>query len=602
MIRPEPARWFEALCAREDALALLEALAATRSVEVEWHAGGDAAQAETANVKLRQFAELARRYRAYWPAARLREEHRTAPMAAFEDALARIKSWEAHAAAQIASLQSCEGALAHLSVVSCLVDALEGNSIDLGDLSRVREGVRCRVIVYPGAAQPSVAPQLLARSFEVGDDNAALVVGSPPAIEQLEREAAAMHGRSVEVPEWLERDAQRSRALLKERRDGAEHGIAVARAALEHLAIEHGIALALGDIARAAWCFENVSAIDASHGALARITGWTSDAAGLAAVVDECGARAVVSFPPSPPGARAPLLLRNPWWARPFELFSRLFGMPAREGADPTALLAIVTPLLFGYMFGDVGHGFIFLAAGLALRNRIREARLLVPAGVAAIAFGFVFGSVFGHEGWIAPLWIAPLSEPITVLAVPLVFGAVLLTLGLALRALEAYWRRALGEWLACEGGFVAVYVGLLMSVASRAGLALAGAGALACIAGPALRSRKPSDALRALGELVERTLQILVNTISFARVGAFALAHAGLCTAIVSLAAAAGNLAGAAAVMVVGNVLVVVLEGLVVGIQTTRLILFEFFLRFFDSRGREFHPLLPPSPLENRP
>jgi V/A-type H+-transporting ATPase subunit I len=100
---------------------------------------------------------------------------------------------------------------------------------------------------------------------------------------------------------------------------------------------------------------------------------------------------------------------------------------------------------------------------------------------------------------------------------------------------------------------------------------------------------------LGALGELVEKTLQILINTLSFARVGAFALAHAGLASAVIALAAASDNLVVRAVVFALGNVLILVLEGLVVSIQTTRLVLFEFFTRFFQAQGREFRPLAPP-------
>jgi V/A-type H+-transporting ATPase subunit I len=101
--------------------------------------------------------------------------------------------------------------------------------------------------------------------------------------------------------------------------------------------------------------------------------------------------------------------------------------------------------------------------------------------------------------------------------------------------------------------------------------------------------------ALAALGELVERTLQILINTLSFARVGAFALAHAGLSSAVVSLAGAIDNPIGWFVVLALGNLLILAIEGLVVSIQTTRLVLFEFFTRFFKPEGREFRPLIPP-------
>jgi V/A-type H+-transporting ATPase subunit I len=48
--------------------------------------------------------------------------------------------------------------------------------------------------------------------------------------------------------------------------------------------------------------------------------------------------------------------------------------------------------------------------------------------------------------------------------------------------------------------------------------------------------------------------------------------------------------------VLVIGNAAIIALEGLVVGIQTTRLILFEFFIRFLSAQGRPFEPLTPPS------
>ena len=97
----------------------------------------------------------------------------------------------------------------------------------------------------------------------------------------------------------------------------------------------------------------------------------------------------------------------------------------------------------------------------------------------------------------------------------------------------------------------------------------------------------------RAAGEVAERMLQLGVNTVSFVRVGAFALAHCGLCTAVVGMAEAAGP--GYWPVLIIGNAAIVTLEGLVVSIQTTRLILFEFFIRFLTARGRPFEPL--PSP-----
>lgn len=610
MIRPQPARWFECACARDDAFVLLEALAASRSAEIEWHGSAQEKDARAANLNLKEYAALARGYRVYWPAPALRPSAQCPPpLAAFETALARLRTWAAEATPLIATLQARESALAELAAVERVVDVLDGGDVDLAQLASARAGVQARVFVQhaePGAASSlpdgaAARGDRLVRRFAARGEAYALVVASTAEIERLEREAPTMQARVVALPPWLGRDAHATRALILERRAAATREIAATREALDASLARCEVALALGDIARAAWCFENAGAI-ATGEVLARINGWTDDPAGLAAAGEASGARAIATFPAAPAGARAPVLLRNPWWARPFEIFARLFGVPSGEGVDPSMLLAIASPLLFGYMFGDVGHGLMLLAAGLALRRRHPALALLVPGGLASIGFGVLFGSVFAYEGLIHPLWTAPLADPLRILLVPLVAGAALLATGLALQGLEAWWRGAFLEWLRCDAGLAFVYGGILGAMVHPAGAAVALAGATAFVAGRASREAGAAAALAALAQLAEKTLQLLVNTISFARVGAFALGHAGLSAAVVALAEATGNRAGYLVALVAGNLLIIVLEGLVVAIQTTRLVLFEFFVRFFDTRGREFRPLLPPTALEDRP
>jgi V/A-type H+-transporting ATPase subunit I len=294
------------------------------------------------------------------------------------------------------------------------------------------------------------------------------------------------------------------------------------------------------------------------------------------------------------------MLLANPPWARPFEVFARALGMPAGDEADPSALLALTVPLMFGYMFGDVGQGLVIAAAGFALRRRFPIARLFIAGGLAAAAFGLLFGSVFSLH-LLHPLWTAPLADPLAVLVVPLVGGAVLLSLGLLLSALQAHWRGEFARWLATDGGLLVGYLGLLGVLVWPAAGWLAAGGALWYCTGHVWQEGRVTHAPVAAGELLERLMQLLINTLSFARVGAFALAHAGLSSAIVALMAAADHPVAAALVLVAGNAVVMLLEGLVVSIQTTRLVLFEFFARFLSAQGRVFRPL-PPPPSLNRP
>jgi len=155
------------------------------------------------------------------------------------------------------------------------------------------------------------------------------------------------------------------------------------------------------------------------------------------------------------------------------------------------------------------------------------------------------------------------------------------------------------GHWVRVELPVLATYLGALAALRANGAWLLVGAGVAWGAAGgwidaPAGRSR-PGGALAALGRTAGDTVEVLINTLSFARVGAFALAHAGLASAVTALADASDHVAVRALVIVLGNALILLLEGLVVSIQTTRLVLFEFFIRFFEARGRPFRPLAPP-------
>jgi V/A-type H+-transporting ATPase subunit I len=341
-------------------------------------------------------------------------------------------------------------------------------------------------------------------------------------------------------------------------------------------------------------------------GIFARLTGWTSDAARLATCLKHSSARAIVHFPEAPVELQAPLILRNPGWVQPFEIFARLVGMPGRFVADPSGLLVLVAPILFGYMFGDVIQGLVLIVIGLALQRRWPMLRLVVAGGVAATGFGFVFGSAGSIHGAVPALWVDPLDDPLPVLLVPIAFGGVLLALGIALTSLEAYWRGKLGAWLCSDAGFLALYVGLLLALLHPAGLVLAAAGACTYIFGGLRQERRVGVVFASLGELVEKLAQILINTLSFVRVGAFALAHAGLSSALVSMLRDVDSSAGYVVLLVAGNALIIIIEVLVASIQTTRLVLFEFFTRFFQPTGREFHPLPPlsasPEEIQNVP
>jgi V/A-type H+-transporting ATPase subunit I len=589
MMRPRAARWFEILAAREDATLVLGALGETAAIELEARPVArlpeEFAQVESLVV---QFVELQSRYHAYWPASRERcSAFPERPVVALTRSLATIRAWAADAEPVIAKLQALEGERRDLVQWSTVLAAIGGDAIDLSTFAGPGPVLRKQLFVFPPDAAPAMRQGVLAQQADTPDARYVLAIGTVEDLGAIAQQCTAAKGKVLEAPGWFAGKAADVVARIATKFEEIDRARAGLASDLDAIGERHDLLTALGDAHRLQWVIRHVRALESGE-LFCWITGWTSDFSGhaIVAAVDGCSARALVHFPPPPSGLRPPLLLANPWWARPFEVFSRALGMPSGNEADPSALLALAVPLMFGYMFGDVGQGAVLAIGGALLARRIPLARLFVAGGLSAVVFGFLFGSVFSLHGFIAPLWIDPLASALDVLVYPLYGGAVVLALGLALAALESWWRREMHRWLGTDAGLGLVYLSLIVSVQDTRALWVAALGAGWFCAGHGAFAGSVRAGFVAAGELVERVLQLLINTLSFARVGAFALAHAGLSAAIVAL------------VLVLGNAIVIVLETLVVSIQTTRLVLFEFFTRFLVAEGRVFRPLPTPSAL----
>jgi V/A-type H+-transporting ATPase subunit I len=591
MIRPHPAEWFEVLLAKEDAVLLLEALAESNCVELEAPARREP-PAELQR-QLSRFDALAERFAAYWPAPEAAPQPlEIGTMVA--RSLSALEAWASAAAPLIERSRALEAERAELDVWRQALEQIPGTAVDLSRIAAPGTDVDRALFEFPPGVAPATPAAVLGLPLSIGERRALLAIGLREAMAAFSRQVASAQGTRHDVPGWLRASAPESLALAAQRLAALEQSLAAARSDLERLSKERRLGEAVAQLAHAKWTMRSIASVESGEN-FCRISGWTDDRERLDAALDASGARALAHFPRQPAGVEAPLLLQNPWWARPFEVFSRAFGMPARYAADPSALLAIIVPLIFGYMFGDVGQGAVLVAVGLAFRNRTPILRMLVPGGVSAMLFGLLFGSVFGLHGIVHALWVPPLENPLLVLEVPLAGGAALLLLGLLINAFESYWRGKLRHWLAGDAGLVLVYAGLLAAPFDTSGFFIAAIGGLAPVVGHLLLTRRLRPTLAAIGALLEHTLQLLLNTLSFVRIGAFALAHAGLSTAMMSLAEGTESALGRGLVLVAGNAVIIVLEATVVSVQTTRLVLFEFFTRFFVSKGRAFRPLPPP-------
>ncbi len=599
-LRPVPARWFELLTARDDLTLTVDTLARTAAVELETHSeSATPLLLPDLRGRLEEYNRLAHRYQGYWPHDELRPSTLPgSPLQTLEKALARLYRWRDEADPLVRRIETAQGELGELALLREMLLGLGDSPLDLALLAGGGPALAARLFVLPPRTRVSQLPAgILNDTLRGKEHEFLLAVGAPAEVAALEQELTLLKGRPMPLPPWLAADAAASLRQLEQRNDELGRERQQLADKLERLRDKHKLSEALGDIARLEWFLTHVEALPVSEN-FAWVTGWTSDLSGanLQAALAKTGVRALLRFPDPPRDMAPPMVFHNPWWAQPFELFARLLGTPARDEADPTRLLVLIVPLMFGYMFGDIGQGAVLFLTGLLLARRLPALRLLIPGGLASMAFGWLFGSVFSRDDLIPALWLHPLQQPLTVLVVPLAGGIVILLLGLLLNGVEAYWKGALRWWFELDAALLLLYLSLLATPFLPHAALLAPASLVWYLLGRLHQGHGDPRVLgAALGSLLEYTLQLAVNTLSFARVGAFALAHAGLSLAVVDLAVEAGHPILHGVILLLGNVVIIILEGMVVSVQVTRLVLFEFFIRFLRGEGRRFSPLAPP-------
>ncbi len=598
-LRPSSANWFELLVMRDDLAVAMKVLASSRRVELQSHGEGRAPMLmPECRELLEEFDELERLYRHHWPPPAPHErDDRAEPYNMLQRALDCLRRWAPDARDVVERLERlterCNDQELLLEML-CDAESLP----DLAQFSRAGPMLDSALFLLGSGDWPDSTPgTVITQRVAIPTNRFLMAVGLPDEISELEHQLHAQKSRRLVLPKDLPPKAADAEKAMRDRLFETRRQIEGTEQVLRNLHDRYDVDDALAEALFLRWYVNSVPEISATEN-FAWISGWTSveDEDELQEMLAEAGVKGLLQLTQAPAGYEAPLLLKNPRWMRPFEIFTEMLGIPAAGEADPTRVVAIATPLMFGYMFGDVGHGAVLLIAGFMLRQRYPVLRLLIYGGAMSIVFGFAFGSVFALESIIEPFWVHPIEEPVLMLLVPMAGGAVLLLIGMCLDALQSYWQRKGRYWWQTGAGLMLCYVTLLGSIREPRLLWLSLIGAIWFVAGHALVS--PGRRLRAAGtaaaEFVESALQLIVNTVSFVRVGAFALAHAGLSMAVVGLSDAADSIVLTVIVLVLGNVLIIALEGLVVSIQTARLVLFEFFIRFLHAEGRPFRPLTP--------
>jgi V/A-type H+/Na+-transporting ATPase subunit I len=336
-------------------------------------------------------------------------------------------------------------------------------------------------------------------------------------------------------------------------------------------------------------------------------------------------------------------LFRNKY-LKPFQMLVNTYARPRYGELDPTILIAFLFPLLYGAMFGDLGQGLVLLVLGLLINSgrfmkSMQSLGLLIAyCGISAAIFGVLYGSFFGFEGEeftrtfgfeFHPLWTSPLHNTLPVLGVAIDVGIVILLLAYLLAIFNHLRSREYSHLLFGHNGLLGFalylsFLGLLgmavkalsLPIIPRIAVAISNIplpwGVLALIFGLGImfsellinlyEGHRPVVEAHGVGgfimylvqafmDLFETLISQLSNTLSFVRVGAFAVAHGGVSMAIFALA---GEEMGFKfwLTILLGNLFIIGFEGLIVGIQTMRLNYYEFLGKFFTGGGMRFEPL----------
>ncbi len=341
---------------------------------------------------------------------------------------------------------------------------------------------------------------------------------------------------------------------------------------------------------------------------------------------------------------QVPVKLKHGKFVKSFERMIFSYGSPVYGTIDPTPFVAVFFTILFGIMFGDFGQGLFFVLFGiLMLCNVIKVggwnkfAPIFMAIGISSSIMGLLTGEFFGTETVLEPFaeWVTglfgtprapilklmPSADPKSiyvmfgVFGVAVAIGFVINTCGLVLNIINNLGRKRYAEALLGKNGLAgAVFFWYVIALVLRIVLAKHAVAAydiiiilvslfFAAFAEPferALNHEKPlfengfgTYVISGAVELIEVVSGYLSNTVSFVRVGAFALSHAVLNFTILTLTEMVGGprSIGGIIVLIAGNALIIVLEGMIVAIQVIRLQYYEFFSKFFHETGKEFKP-----------
>ncbi len=312
-----------------------------------------------------------------------------------------------------------------------------------------------------------------------------------------------------------------------------------------------------------------------------------------------------------------PTLVKVPSWTRPLQSVIDNFGIPSYAETNPLPFMIFTFPLIYGLMFGDFGEGLLFLLFGLFLlylkRKKVKVfdigqifvngAELVVMLGIGTTIFGFVFGDFFGFDSFkifgFHPLFsptegafdpVPDISHLLLYMVFILFFGVAHYLSGLAL---SAYNKIRNGEYKHAILGPISWAWFYVVFIYAATLVVVSGFKFGAVLKNPLvpLLLFVPMG-LMLYGEGGLHLMEVFIgagsNTLSYLRIWALNLADFAIKFAFFTSFGIAG--------VVVGNVLVMILEGLIVFVQTLRLHWVEWFGKFYEGNGHPFAPYQEPT------
>lgn len=320
-----------------------------------------------------------------------------------------------------------------------------------------------------------------------------------------------------------------------------------------------------------------------------------------------------------------PIKMKDNWFTKPFSLFVEMYGLPSYNGINPTSFVAITYMLLFGIMFGDFGQGVVLAIFG-ALMGKFKKwsmGPIISRVGISGAIFGLLYGSVFGYEELLDPVYerlgisflpIKVMDNVAPILVATIALGVLLIMISILINIVSGVKNKDYESALFSNNGIAGlVFFGSILGglVGTLLGVKVFSVPyVLLLIVLPLILMfmREPLACMvkgkkykmeGGVGDFIasnffevfEFLLSYVSNSLSFVRVGGFAISHASMMLVVMALAK--GMSAAASPVMVVfGNVFVMGIEALLVCIQAMRLEFYELFSRFYSGDGVPFTPV----------